>query len=103
MEAIIDKQVKGTIDMDMDKSEWKLLVRRLIDQFDSDTVGYCAKKFCEMVGMQVHTLRETGELHFVYGPDSNFKNLATDPEPMHYWYASLSLNARENAKLLPIK
>ena len=74
------------------KTEWKLLVRKLIDQFDSDSVGYQSKKFVEMVGLQVHTLRETGQLHFVYGPDCAFKNLSIDTEPSHFWYASLSLH-----------
>ena len=103
VEALIDKQTKGTIDMDFDKTEWKMLVRRLIDQFDSDSVGYCSKKFVEMVGLQVHTLRETGELHFSFGPDCSFRNLSIDPNPVHYWYANLSLHPRENAKLMPIK
>ena len=73
---------KGTIDMDFEKREWKLLVRNLIDQFD---------------------MRETGELHFVFGPDCAFKDLKTDPSPSHFWYANLSLHPRENAKLIPIK
>lgn len=103
VEAIIDKQIKGTIDMDFGKEEWKLLVRKLIDQFDSDSVGYCSKKFVEMVGLQVHTLRETGQLHFVFAPDCAFKELAPDNNPSHYWYANLSLHPRENAKLMPVK
>ena len=103
VEAIIDKQTKGTIDMDFEKGEWKLLVRKLIDQFDSDSVGYCSKKIVEMVGLQVHTLRETGQLHFVFGPDCAFRDLAVDPNPSHYWYANLSLHPRENAKLMPVK
>ena len=92
VECIIDKQIKGSID----KIEWKL-------QFDSDSVGYCSKKFVEMVGLQVHTLRESGELHFVFGRDCAFKNLALDSDPSHYWYANLSLHPRENAKLNPVK
>ena len=103
VECIIDKQIKGSIDMDFDKIEWKLLVRKLIDQFDSDSVGYCSKKFVEMVGLQVHTLRESGELHFVFGRDCAFKNLALDSDPSHYWYANLSLHPREKAKLNPVK
>ena len=103
VEAIIDKQTKGTIDMDFGKNEWKMLVRKLIDQFDGDSVGYCSKKFVEMVGLQVHTLRETGALHFVFGPDCSFRDLAVDTSPEHYWYANLSLQPRENAKLVPIK
>ena len=67
--------------MDFEKGEWKMLVRKLIDQFDSDSVGYSSKKFVEMVGVQVHTLRETGKLHFVFGPDCAFKNLAVDQNP----------------------
>ena len=86
--------------MDFDKIEWKLLVRKLIDQFDSDSVGYCSKKFVEMVGLQVHTLRESGELHFVFGRECAFKNLALDSNPSH---ANLSLHPRENAKLNPVK
>ena len=103
VEAIIDKQTKGTIDMDFEKAEWKGLVRKLVDEFDSDSVGYSWKKFVEMVGLQVHTLRETGELHFVFGPDCAFKDLSTDNNPVHYWYANLSLHPRENAKLFPVK
>ena len=78
--------------MDFEKGEWKLLVRKLTDQFDSDSVGYCSKKFVEMVGLQVHTMRETGELHFVFGPDCAFKDLMTDPSPSHFWYANFSLH-----------
>ena len=89
--------------MDFEKGEWKMLVRKLIDQFDSDSVGYSSKKFVEMVGVQVHTLRETGELHFVFGPDCAFRNLAVDKNPTHYWYAPLSLQLRENSKLSPVR
>ena len=79
------------------------LVRKLVDLFDSDSVGYCSKKFVEMVGLQVHTLRETGKLHFVFGPTCAYKDLVSDPEPSHYWFANLSLQPRENAKLMPVK
>ena len=103
VETIIDRQTKATIDMDFEKSEWKQLVRKLIDNFDSDSVGYRSKKFVEMVGLQVHTLPETGELHFVYGPDCAFKNSAVDSNPIHYWFANLSLEKKENAKLHPVR
>ena len=103
VEAIIDKQVKGTIDMDIGKNEWKLLVRKLVNQFESDSVGYGTKKFVEMVGLQVHTLRETGKIYFVFGPDCAYKDLAPDPDPCHYWYANLSLNPRDSARLHPLK
>ena len=89
--------------MDFEKNEWKMLIRKQIDQFDSDSVGYRSKKFVEMVGLQVHTLRETGELHSVFGPNCHFKDLAVDQNPSHFWYANLSLNPRDNAKLTPVK
>ena len=88
--------------MDFDKNEWKMLVRKLIDQFDSDRGGYCAKKFVEMTGIQVHSLHESGQLYFVFGPNCSFKNLEPDSDPVHYWYSNLSLNAKESAKLSPV-
>ena len=52
-----------------------------------------------MVGMQVHTLRETGQLQFVEGPGCAFKDL----KPDHYWHANLSLNLQDNPRLFPVK
>ena len=51
--------------MDFEENEWKMLIRKQINKFASDSTGYHSKKFVEMVGLQVHILRETGELHCV--------------------------------------
>ena len=57
----------------------------------------------EMGGLQIHTLRKTGVLYFVLGPDSVLKDLSADNNPVHYWFANLSLHSRENVKLFPVK
>ena len=89
--------------MDFKKVELKALVHKLTDEFASYSVGHSWKKLVEMVGLQVHTLRKTGELYYVFEPDCVLNDLAANNIPAHYRFTNLILHPRENVKLIPVK